>query len=312
MAKKGRYRVFKAGSLHHIYQRTYDGFLIFYSVRDFLVFFTLFCTIARKYHIRVLGVCLMYDHIHVLVAAPSKKDLSAFVQEYTCRFSRQRNVQYQRKGSFFQRRFGSAPKSGEKKARTAIAYLYNNPVEKKLCKNAEDYQWDFLTYANNSHPFSQPLKLNGASRPMRRAVAEIKSLRATDTPLNYATIERIIKDLSPSEIKQLTDYTVSSFNCIDYQGLEEYYEDFKTMLTAIHSNTGSEYDIKEKVTPDSDTIFKRMLSVIRKMTSYPDMTAVLSLPDSEKQRLAWILSAETGASPQQIAKFLHLSSISER
>ena len=220
MAKKGRYRVFKAGALHHIYQRTYDGFLIFYSVRDFLVFFTLFCTIARKCHIRVLGVCLMYDHIHVLVAAPSKKDLSAFVQEYTCRFSRQRNVQYQRKGSFFQRRFGSAPKSGEKKARTAIAYLYNNPVEKKLCKNAEDYQWDFLTYANNSHPFSQPLKLNGASRPMRRAVAEIKSLRATDTPLNYATIERIIKDLSPSEIKQLTDYTVSSFNCIDYQGVE--------------------------------------------------------------------------------------------
>ncbi|MBR0222649.1 MAG: transposase, partial [Bacteroidales bacterium] len=128
MAKKGRYRVFKAGALHHIYQRTYDGYLIFYSVRDFLVFFTLFCTIARKYHIRVLGICLMYDHIHVLVAAPSKKDLSAFVQEYTCRFARQRNVQYQRKGSFFQRRFGSAPKSGEKKARTAIAYLYNNPV----------------------------------------------------------------------------------------------------------------------------------------------------------------------------------------
>lgn len=306
MAKKGRYRVFKAGALHHIYQRTYDGFLIFYSVRDFLVFFTLFCTIARKYHIRVLGVCLMYDHIHVLVAAPSKKDLSAFVQEYTCRFSRQRNKQYLRKGPFFQRRFGSAPKSGEKKARTAIAYLYNNPVEKKLCKNAEDYQWDFLTYANNSHPFSQPLKLNGASRPMRRAVEEIKALRSSDTPLNYATIERIIKDLSPSEIRQLTDYTVSSFNCIDYKGLEDYYEDFHTMLTAIHSNTGSEYDIKEKVTPGSDAIFKKMQSAIRKMTSYSDMTEVLSLPDCEKKRLAWILSAETGASPHQIAKFLHL------
>ena len=70
---KGRYRVFKAGALHHIYQRTYDGYLIFYSVRDFLVFFTLLCTTARKYKITVLGLCLMYDHIHVLVKAPSGK-----------------------------------------------------------------------------------------------------------------------------------------------------------------------------------------------------------------------------------------------
>lgn len=304
---KGRSRVFKAGALHHIYQRTYDGFLIFYSVRDYLVFFTIFCTIARRYRIKVLGLCLMYDHIHVLVAAPSKTDLSAFVRDYTCRFSRLRNIQYRRKGSFFQRRFGSAPKSGGKKVRTAIAYLYNNPVEKRMCKNAEDYQWDFLLYANSRHPFSQPLKLNDASRHIRRAVEEIKILRAADTPLNYATLERITKGMSYGEIKQITDYIVSSFNCIDYHGLEEYYDDFQTMLTAIHSNTGSEYDIKEKITPDSDAIFKRMLSIIRKMTSYPDMTKVLSLPELEKRRLAWILSAESVASPHQIAKFLHLS-----
>ena len=146
---------------------------------------------------------------------------------------------------------------------------------------------------------------------MRRALEEIKTLRDTDTPLNYATIGRIIKDLSPSEIKQLTDYTVSVFNCIDYEGLEEYYEDFKTMLSAIHSNTGSEYDIKEKVTSDSDAIFKKMLAILKKVTSYPDMTAVLSLPDSKKQHLAWVLSAETGASTRQIAKFLHLSHAAE-
>lgn len=306
---KGRYRVFKAGALHHIYQRTYDGYLIFYSVRDFLVFFTLFCTIARKYHIVVLGLCLMYDHIHVLVAAPSKNDLSSFVQEYTCRFSRQRNTQYQRKGPFFRRRFGSAPKIGDKKSRTAIAYLYNNPVEKNLCQYAEDYQWDFLSYANNLNPFSNPMKLNKASRRMRRAIEEIKALRTTDTPLNYTTIERIIKELSPGEIKQLTDFIVTSYNCIDYQRLEEYYDDFQTMLIAIHSNTGSEYDIKEDKTTDSDAIFKKMQTIIKKMTSYPDMTLVLSLPDSEKQRLAWILTAESGASPHQIAKFLHLSPV---
>ena len=34
-------RVFKVGALHHIYQRTIDGYLIFYDKRDFLVFFTM-------------------------------------------------------------------------------------------------------------------------------------------------------------------------------------------------------------------------------------------------------------------------------
>ena len=304
---KGRNRVFRVGALHHIYQRTIDGYLIFYDKRDFLVFFTLFCTVARKYNIQVLGICLMYDHIHVLVKASSKADLSAFVREYTCRFSRKRNVRYQRKGDFFRHRFGSAPKSDEKKARTAIAYLYNNPVEKKLCGKAEEFQWDFLDYARSDHPFSSPLRMRKASQAMRRAISEVRSLRESDIPLEYEFIERIIKNLSASEIRQLTDYIIVQYNCIDYQEVTSYYENFEALLMAIHSNTGSEYQIKEEIALESDTIYKRMSAAVRKMTSYQDMKEVLSLPDREKRRIAWILSAETGASPRQISKFLHLS-----
>ena len=304
---KGRNRVFKVGALHHIYQRTVGGYLIFYSVRDFLVFFTIFCTVARKYDIVVLGVCLMYDHIHVLVKAPSREAMSAFVREYTSRFSRQRNVRYQRKGQYFRHRFGSAPKVNEKKARTAISYLYNNPVEKKLCNRAEEYRWNFLLYAHCRHPFSAPLKIREASRPLRRAIAEVRALRESDLPLNYALINRIIKSLTANEIMQLTDYTVSLYNCISYEDLTIYYDDFQTMLTAINANTGSEYQIKEVVTPDSDGIFKEMQTALLDAGGFKDMRSVLSLPDSEKRRVAWFLAAETGASPLQISKFLQLS-----
>lgn len=304
---KGRNRVFKVGALHHIYQRTVGGYLIFYSVRDFLVFFTIFCTVARKYDIVVLGVCLMYDHIHVLVKAPSRKAMSAFVCEYTSRFSRQRNVRYLRKGQYFRHRFGSAPKVNEKKARTAISYLYNNPVEKKLCSRAEEYRWNFLLYAHCRYPFSDPLKIREASRPLRRAIAEVRALRESDLPLNYALIDRIIKNLTANEIMQLTDYTVSLYNCISYEDLTTYYDDFQTMLTAINANTGSEYQIKEVVTPDSDGIFKEMQAALLGTGGFKDMRSVLSLSDSEKRRIAWFLAAETGASPLQISKFLQLS-----
>ena len=170
---KGRFRVFKAGALHHIYQRTVGGYLIFYSVRDFIVFFTLFCTLARKHNIQVLGLCLMPDHIHVLICAPSRSEMSAFVREYTSRFSKKRNEQYSRKGQFFEHRFGSAPKSSIKKAKTAISYVYNNPVEKSLSGKAEDYQWNFLKYAHSDHPYSKKLYLNSASRHLRRAIEKV-------------------------------------------------------------------------------------------------------------------------------------------
>ena len=249
----------------------------------------------------------MYDHLHVLASAPSKRNFSAFVREYTSRFSRLRNFQYRRKGQFFQLRFGSAPKLGEKKVRTAIAYLYNNPVEKKMSRYAEAYQWNFLSYAHNAHPFSKVLKLNEASRTMRRAVAEVKVCRIAETPLNYALIERITKGLTPLEIKQLTDYIVVQYNCIDYQALTNYYQDFEKMLIAIHSNTGAEHDIKERDLAGTDAIYQKMTSLIKKMIPGKDMTSILSLPDAEKMQIAWYLAAETGATPYQIAKFLHIS-----
>lgn len=52
-------RRFSKGALNHVYQRTLNGFLIFYSVSDFLVYFTILCVVASKYHVRILMVSLM-------------------------------------------------------------------------------------------------------------------------------------------------------------------------------------------------------------------------------------------------------------
>ena len=249
----------------------------------------------------------MYDHIHVLISAPSRLEMSSFVRDYTSQFAKKRNAHYSRKGQFFIHRFGSAPKTSDKKARTAISYLYNNPVEKSLCNNAEDYQWNFLRYAHCQHPYSEPLKLNHSSRHLRRAVNEINAHRNLEQPLSYSFIDKVSKECSAIELKQLTDYIITSYNCIDYQALESYYDDFSNLLIAVNSNTGSEYQIKEIVSPDSDKVYGRLSRVLKKMTGYTDMTKVLSLPDEDKRRIAWILSAETNATPRQISKYLHLS-----
>lgn len=37
---------------------------MFYSISDYLVFFTIFCTAARHWDVVVVKLCLMPDHIH--------------------------------------------------------------------------------------------------------------------------------------------------------------------------------------------------------------------------------------------------------
>ena len=61
--------IYQKGAVGHIFQRARSGFVVFYSVKDSLVFFTIFSLTAAKHRIRVLGLCLMYNHIHVLVEA---------------------------------------------------------------------------------------------------------------------------------------------------------------------------------------------------------------------------------------------------
>ena len=41
-------RKFYTGEPQHIYQRTIDGFNIFYDIEDFLVFYTVFSISAKK------------------------------------------------------------------------------------------------------------------------------------------------------------------------------------------------------------------------------------------------------------------------
>lgn len=80
-------RRFLSGSPNHVYQRSLNGSVIFYSLEDCLVYFTVFCTSAVKYGVSVLGLCVMYDHIHQLLEAPDLRTLSTFERMVNLKFS---------------------------------------------------------------------------------------------------------------------------------------------------------------------------------------------------------------------------------
>lgn len=283
-----------------------DRGVLFYTDSDYLVFFTQYCVMARKHGIRVLALCQMPDHVHDSVIADRKVDLDRFKQESLSWFAKRRNERAGVKGAVFECSYGSAPKIGDKNVRTNLVYVGNNPVERKLVLQAENYQWDFLAYAKSDHPFSEKLVVREASWPLRKAVKEVRAQAQTGKPLNYAMMDRLFSPLNKRERQQLTDFIIVTYNVIDYEAASKYFSSFEDMLNAMHATTGSEYDLNEVFIGKSDAYYDKMTIILLQRGIIRDIHEILSLSVDEKYELFLLLRRETLATSEQIAAFLHM------
>ena len=298
-------RKFYGGVVNHVYQRTTSGNNLFYGYEDFLTFFTIVSVSARSSQVKIIAMTLMYNHFHSLIVTESMCQLSDFMNHACSWFARESNRFTGKSGQLLKKNFGSAPKWNDKDVRTAVNYVGNNPVEKKICTRPEQYRWNFLQYAVVPNPFSEPLVLRHASKRMKRAVKEVVSMSRLNLPLKFNMIRRLFKGLNDIEIEQLVDFIITEYNFIDYEAAISYYGSYSKMIEAMNSNTGSEYDIRQEWDPDSDLTYRNMVEYVQK--AMPDMpvSRVSSLPDDEKQKLARAF-AHMSATPRQIARFLHL------
>lgn len=299
-------RRFIKEDVHHIYQRTEAGFNIFYEIEDYLVYYTIFSIASIKYDVIVYGLCLMIDHIHSLCAFKDKQRFSRFISYVSNIFVREYNHEHSRSGPLFCECFGSAPKSGMKLLRTAISYLYNNAVERHLCKYAQEFRWNFLAYAKSDHPFSELLILREASFALRRAIAEVNGSRERCAHLTYPQLKRLFSALNHSEKNQLIDYIIIKYSVIRYDVLTtSCYEGYDNMVMAINSNAGSEYDIDELRWGSSDAEYRELYKFVHSQ-GYSSAGDVIALDLDAKILLHNAMRAATNVPSYQICKYLHL------
>ena len=304
---QGRILLQKGDSFYHIYQKSADGSLVFYTVRDHLMFFMVFCLAAKKHGIEVIGLCQMPDHTHGLVRSVPAFTLSAFVSEYTRNFAVAYNEWYGRSGSVFSHGFGRALKTGDKAIRTATAYLYNNPVEKWICKKAPNYQWNYLAYYGSSFPFSERIIFHNARLALRNAIRTIRFEYNSGRAISYEMMELFLKELRPEEIHYLIDYIIKTYNCIDYESLLSRYESYESMVKAFSSMTVKEYDIKEEFTPGSDLAYSKIHKCLISMFPNNSLREILAWPTEKREILFRRILKLTNASERQTAKYLRLT-----
>lgn len=299
-------RVFIPEIPTHNYQKGFNGNLLFYCLLDRLVYFTIFCTEASRRKITVLSLDLMFTHTHSFLKLASKEILSRFNQAVEMKYAQEFNRESGHIGHVFMRTYGWAQKKNNAKVRSCLAYIANNPVEKKLCRHASESRWNFWAYASSINPYSKPLVIRKASIAMRKAVKMVKDAQKRGQYLNYTFLRRVFAGLGKDERDQLTDFIIHTYLIVDFEAAGAYFGSVEKAIQAFDVTTGAEYDIKEEYEPEPDTAYVELIRLFEK--DHKDLISkpFLSIPEGEKRMLLKQLIRKTSASYRQVSRFLHL------
>ncbi len=133
-------RIVVPGAAHHITQRGNNRQAVFLDDEDREKYLTLLYVFSVEFQLRILGYCLMSNHVH-LVAVPKQKSslvnaIGRTHQQYADYF----HGKYERVGHLWQGRFFSCPMDEDYTLR-ALVYVELNPVRAGLCAAAPAYAW---------------------------------------------------------------------------------------------------------------------------------------------------------------------------
>lgn len=293
---------FYPGALQHIYQRAIDRGVIFYTIEDRLVYYTLAASYAKRHNVKVYSASVMFTHLHQVVRSPSLSVLRAYLRDINSSFSRLYNSHYGRVGRLFEKPPGISQKENSKAGRTSLIYVFNNHVEKRLCKRAVDERWSLLSYALSDHPFSETVDFKNASKTLVKAIRLVDRRIRKLKGLEYVDLDKILPNLNMTEHEQFIDYVIYRYAWIDFDAAASLFNDIDKMIMAIDSSTGSEYGIKEEYSSLSDKPYLELTDIAR---SKGVLGKIYRLSPYEKASLIMATGRITSAHRYHLCKFFH-------
>lgn len=133
-------RIVIPGLPHHVTQRGNNRQDVFFVDGDRVEYLNLLREQCEKHGVRVLGYCLMTNHIH-LVAMPAREDsLNLAVGRAHFLYTQYVNRLHGRSGHLWQGRFHSCPMD-DAYAVAAVRYAERNPVRAKMTRVPWTYRW---------------------------------------------------------------------------------------------------------------------------------------------------------------------------
>ena len=133
-------RVVVAAAPHHVTQRGNNRQQTFFTDAQRRRYLALLGQYSRLHELRILGYCLMPNHVHLIVVPEREDALAKGVGRADNAYSRYLNKLRGRSGHLWQNRFWSMPMEGDHLL-PALRYVDLNPVRARLVERAEQYEW---------------------------------------------------------------------------------------------------------------------------------------------------------------------------
>ena len=133
-------RVVAPGYPHHITQRGNRRQPTFFDNSDYRLYLDLLEESCQKAHVEIWAYCLMPNHVHLIVVPETEEGLRRSIGVTHQRYTREVNARMKWSGYLWQGRFASFPMD-QSYLLAAARYVELNPVQAKLVKLPEDYQW---------------------------------------------------------------------------------------------------------------------------------------------------------------------------
>ena len=196
-----------AGYCYHVVCRANRRETIFHGRADYRDALTLMARAQERRHLRLLGFCLMPNHMHLVVWPENTNDMSRWMQWFLAVQTQRHNLRHGTVGHLWQGRFKSFPIQQDGHLLTVLRYVERNALRADLVGRAEDWPWSSLASRHSGHASDlltePPVPLSAdwtawVNAPQTPAELEaIRSSVARGSPFGRANwVARTARDLS--------------------------------------------------------------------------------------------------------------------
>jgi putative transposase len=175
-----------AGHYYHVLNRANRRAVVFHEPADYTSFVNLIVKAQLRLPMPIFAVCLMPNHVHLVVRPQDNAALSRWMQWLFTTHARHYHEKYGTSGHVWQGRYKHCPVQDDHYLLTLLRYVERNALRAKLVARAEDWRWGSLCWRNTANaPLSlepPPLALPGwwtdfVNQPM--TAAELDAIRTS-------------------------------------------------------------------------------------------------------------------------------------
>jgi putative transposase len=137
---RARYKLRMPGLISHITQRAAGKEHLFIQDDNYLFMLGLLKESTEKFNLSYYALCLMPNHVHLLVK-PREKNLPDAMRSIFSRYAASFNRRFERRGHLFGGPYRQSVCLDDTYLLTASVYIHLNPVRAGICEDAGDYRW---------------------------------------------------------------------------------------------------------------------------------------------------------------------------